>query len=243
MNMEQPKTAIVNYGDGIYAIDQQMVRAFLIVGTEKALLLDTGAIPVNIKEYIGQITDLPVTVILTHGDGDHIGNLQSFEAAYCNENDHEAVLSHEPSSGVKLLALSEGDTFDISGRSLKTLFTPGHTSGSVCMLDEENKILFSGDSVSYGPVFMFGAKRNIKAYLETLKRLKKMEGDGVFTTVYCCHNTCPISADTIDELIFCVEGIINQTIKGTPAPMPVASDEKPLLCKYGKCMILIDEEK
>lgn len=149
--MERLTTTIVRYGSGIYAIDQQMVRAFLIVGEKGALLLDTGAVCADIPKYIEQITGLPVTVLLTHGDGDHIGNLHAFDTAYCNENDHAAVLSHEPCRNVRLLPLSEGDVFDIGGRSLKVLSTPGHTAGSVCLLDEENRILFAGDTVSYGP--------------------------------------------------------------------------------------------
>ena len=238
--MEQLKTAIVNYGRGIYAIDQQMVRAFLIVGSKSALLLDTGAVCVDIKKYIEQITGLPVTVILTHGDADHTGNLMAYNTAYCNENDHAAVLSHESGKDVRLLSLSEGDAFDIGGRVLKTLLTPGHTAGSVCLLDEENGILFAGDTVSYGPVFMFGAGRSMTDYLESLRRLEKLSIDGVFKTVYCCHGACPIPADAVEELKSCAEGVLNHTISGVPAPMPGPADDKPLLCKYGKCMLLVD---
>ncbi len=238
--MEQLKTTITDYGNGIYALDQQMVRAFLIVGNKTALLLDTGAARVDIQAYIKQITDLPVTVILTHGDGDHLGNLQDFDTAYCNEGDHAAVLSHAVCKNVRLLPLSACDAFDIGGRKLRVLATPGHTAGSVCLLDTENGLLFAGDTVSYGPVFMFGPGRNMTAYLESLHRLDKLKNDGAFTTVYCCHNTCPIPADTVNELISCVEGILNGTIAGVPAPMPVPTDDKPLLCKYGRCMLLID---
>lgn len=240
--MEQLKTTVIGHGDGIHEINQQMVRAFFIVGSKRALLLDTGAVRVDIRKYINEITDLPVTVILTHGDGDHIGNLQDFDTAYCHESDRSAVLSHEACKNVRLLPLAGGDTFDIGGRTLKVLETPGHTAGSVCLLDEENKILFAGDTVSYGPVFMFGARRDMRAYLERLKRLEGLARDGVFKTVYCCHNTCPIAADTVGELIACVEGVLSHTLPGVPAPMPVPADDKPLLCKYGKCMLLIDRD-
>lgn len=240
--MEQLKTEMIDYGDGIYAIDQQMVRAFLIVGKERALLLDTGAVRVDILKYIGQITELPVTVILTHGDGDHIGNLQDFETAYIHENDIQAVLSHEQCKDVKLIPLSHDDIIDIGTRKLKVLFTPGHTAGSICLLDEANKILFAGDTISYGPIFMFGARRNMGKFLESLQLLRQMKNDGVYDRVYCCHNVCPISPDTVEELISCTQGILDKTIAGIPAPMPIQTGDKPLLCKYGKCMILIEGE-
>lgn len=239
--MQQLKTTIKNFGDGIYAIDQQMVRAFLIVGESRAVLMDTGAVRVDILSSIKQITDLPLTVLLSHGDGDHIGNLSAFGSAYCHTGDHDAVLSHEDCRSVRLLPLCEGDTFDVGGRTLSVLFTPGHTKGSVCFLDEKNKILFAGDTVSYGPVFMFGERRNAIEYLVSLKRLQAMRNDGVFETVFCCHNACPIPAGTVDELIACVEGYQNRTITGIPAPMPVPSADKPFLYKYGPCMLLADE--
>lgn len=234
------KTIIIDYDDGIYAIDQQMVRAFLIVGKQKALLLDTGAIRVNIRSFINNITELPVEVILTHGDGDHIENLQDFMSAWINKADAKAVLSHEHCKDVELKELHDNDVFDIGGRKLKVLFMPGHTKGSICLLDEENKILFAGDTISYGPIFMFGERRDMDQYLLSLKRLQRMKDEGIFTTVYCCHNTCPISSDTTDELISCVEGIQDGSLERVLAKLPMEFEEKPLVCKYGKCAILIE---
>lgn len=239
--MEQLHTTVIDYGNGIYGIDQQMVRAFLLVGTDAALLLDTGAIRADIPAIVQGITDLPLTVILTHGDGDHIGNLQDFGEAWMNERDMTAVKSHAHCERVKLRPLADGQVFDIGGRTLRVLFTPGHTAGSVCLIDDEHKILFAGDTVSYGPVFMFGERRDMAAYLSTLERLRQMKDDGVFDTVYGCHNTCPIPADATDDLIACVSGIIDKSIPGVPAPMPIPSDDKPLLGKFGNCMVLFSD--
>lgn len=237
--MEQLKTTVINYENGIYAIDQQMVRAFLIVGTKKALLLDTGAVRIDILSYIKEITSLPIEVILTHSDVDHTANLQDFERAYINEADIPTLLSNESFKNVKFNRLSDGDVFDIGGRTLKVLFTPGHTLGSVCLIDEENKILFAGDTVSYGPVFMFGENRSIKDYVISLKRLDEMRESGLFTSVYCCHNQCPISADTLNDLTACASGVFNKTIEVFPCDMPYG-ERKPLICKTGKCSILVD---
>lgn len=43
--------------------------------------------------------------------------------------------------------LAEGDVIDLGGRSLRTLWTPGHTPGHTCFLLEEAKTMFTGDHV------------------------------------------------------------------------------------------------
>jgi glyoxylase-like metal-dependent hydrolase (beta-lactamase superfamily II) len=43
--------------------------------------------------------------------------------------------------------LGEGDVVDLGDRSFMVLHTPGHTAGSICLLDERDGILFSGDAV------------------------------------------------------------------------------------------------
>lgn len=46
----------------------------------------------------------------------------------------------------ELLALNEGDMFDLGGRTLEVYFTPGHTAGSCSFLDRKNRIMFTGDA-------------------------------------------------------------------------------------------------
>ena len=71
MDTNLPITA-VKYTDTIYGLEQG-VRFFLITGTERALLLYTGFGGPDLPARIAEITDLPLTVVLTHGDGDHTG--------------------------------------------------------------------------------------------------------------------------------------------------------------------------
>lgn len=240
VNQPVLKTSVVNFGNGIYAIDQQMVRAFLIVGTNKALLLDTGAIRIDINKYIEEITDLPLEVVLTHRDGDHIANLEDFSSCYVQERDMIPLLTKESLKNTNFNKLQEGQIFDLGGRVLKVIYTPGHTHGSICLLDEENKILFSGDTVSYGPIFMFGERRDMKEFITSLKKLRVMRDAGLFSTVYCCHNECPLGASVVDEVLACAEGVEDKSITPIPVNIPIPFSKNPLLCKYGKCGILIE---
>ncbi|MCR4722558.1 MAG: MBL fold metallo-hydrolase [Eubacteriales bacterium] len=234
--MRELKTTTVAYGNGIFAIDQQMVRAFLVVGNGKALLIDTGAIQTDIQSIIAGITDKPVTVVLTHSDGDHTGNLQAFSEAFIHANDLENVKTRPEYKDVALNEMKAGDVFDLGGRRLKTLFIPGHTPGSIALLDEENKQIFPGDTVSYGPVYMFGKGRNINDYLDTLNYLRGFRDAGAFNSVYCAHGECPLDPSIIDTQIELTRGIMSGAITGEETPM--RGDTVVRLAKLGKTGIL-----
>ncbi|MGY2900041.1 glyoxylase-like metal-dependent hydrolase (beta-lactamase superfamily II) [Curtobacterium sp. PvP017] len=45
------------------------------------------------------------------------------------------------------LLLADGDVLPIPGRTIRTLWTPGHTAGHVCFVDEADGLLFTGDHV------------------------------------------------------------------------------------------------
>ena len=64
--------------DGFYILDDERVRQFLIVGEDEALLIDTGFEDSHVYQAVRSITDLPVQVLMTHGDRDHAGGLKDF---------------------------------------------------------------------------------------------------------------------------------------------------------------------
>jgi glyoxylase-like metal-dependent hydrolase (beta-lactamase superfamily II) len=49
--------------------------------------------------------------------------------------------------------VGEGDQIDIGGRVLEILHTPGHAPDSICLIDRENRILFTGDSFYLAPLY------------------------------------------------------------------------------------------
>ena len=64
---------------------------FLLVGTERALLIDTGIGVGDLKAAVEKITDKPVTVVITHGHGDHLGNAWRFPEIYIHPKDRERI--------------------------------------------------------------------------------------------------------------------------------------------------------
>lgn len=228
-------TSVVNLGDGVYALEQGMVRSFLILGTEKALLLDTGAEELDLKALVASITSLPVILVNTHGDGDHTACNAQFPQTLAHPDEFPVLLRFRPELEGTLAPVSEGDTFRLGGRNLTVIDAPGHTPGSICLLDKESRILFSGDTISYGPVFLFGDHRNITKYRETLEKLQALPG---YDIVYPCHNTCPVSPDIIPDLMAVVDGALAGTLEPQENDMPMPPGMEAHVYSVGKCGIL-----
>ena len=60
---------------------------YLLTGTEKALLIDTGLGSGNLAEEIRSMTDLPLVTVITHGHIDHAGSAGFFDEVYISPND------------------------------------------------------------------------------------------------------------------------------------------------------------
>ncbi len=240
--MEMPKieTTVIKINDHITAIDQMMVRSFLITGANSALLLDAGAENIDLPALVSQQTELPVTLCMTHSDGDHTAALGRFAKAYAHSEEIPLLTSKQPDIKTEFIPVEEGHVFDLGGIRLRVIHNPGHTPGSISLLDEENRELFSGDTVSYGPVFMFGSHRNINDYAASLDKLKAICEDAGVEKIYPCHNTCPVTTACIDELIACARGVMDGTLEGTEPDGHLPPGEKPVQFTVGSSGIYVD---
>ena len=84
-------------------------------------------------------------------------------------------------------------------RKFEVISIPGHTPGSIALLDIQNRILIAGDSVLDDVIAMSGCWRNFDAYICSMEKLCKMRDR--FDTVYTSHATFPLSPDIIDGLV------------------------------------------
>lgn len=84
-------------------------------------------------------------------------------------------------------------------RPLEIIDLPGHTPGSIAILDVKNRVLIGGDSIQGGRIFMFGEHRNLPEYIASLERLSAYKGR--FDTVYASHSTVSVAPDIIPKLI------------------------------------------
>ena len=233
--MEPSNTTIKRVSSGVWALEQSMVRCFLIVGQQRALLLDTGAEPCDLLGLIRQITPLPLVVLNSHGDGDHTANNNQFRDIHAHPDEFATIRRFRPELTSTLHPITALSAFDLGDRVLHVIETPGHTPGSICLLDRKSRILFSGDTLSYGPVFLAGDHRDIHTYRDTLLKLMTMGG---FDTIYPCHGTCPISLSVISALLAAVDGALDGSIAPTPFELPTPDGLKPMVYTVGKCGIL-----
>lgn len=79
------------FAPGTYEIDEfDCDSVFLLVGTERALLLDTGVGIGDLRGLVEQLTDKPYDVAVSHGHMDHVGGAAWFDQIYLNEKDWDA---------------------------------------------------------------------------------------------------------------------------------------------------------
>ena len=76
--------------DGIWHIDEGgLASAYIIKGSERGLVIDTGTGVGSLKELVEQYLSVPYDVVLTHGHVDHVGGISQFGQVYVNDRDIE----------------------------------------------------------------------------------------------------------------------------------------------------------
>lgn len=191
-------------------------RSFLFIGTKNALLVDTGYGTGNIKEIVDTLTEVPIILVNTHADRDHIGGNAQFEKAFMHPTEYDRYHQSAAGAGLAVSPLWEGDVIDLGNRSFEIILTPGHTPGSIALLDTQNRILISGDGVQTGRIYMFGPGRNIEAYINSMDKLYRIRDR--FDTVYPSHGPFPANPNIIYELISGAKRLRNGEVVGTDAP-------------------------
>ena len=81
--------------------------------------------------------------------------------------------------------LDEGDVLDLGGRRLRVLHTPGHSPDCICLLDEENGLLFGGDTINTGPIYAQLEDSNLERFAQSTARLAEMSDS--YRRVFVCH--------------------------------------------------------
>ena len=194
---------IVKINDDTWRFEDDSVRFFLLCGKDKAALVDSGMNTPNAREMAEKLTDLPLILINTHADPDHISGNGAFKEVYMSPAEEENY-RHFGGKGT-ILPVKEGDVIDLGGRSLQIIDIPGHTPGSIAILDEKYRVLISGDSVEDGNIFMFGHGRDIDLYIKSMKHLT--DYDGRYDEVYAMHGSIPVKPDILPKLIEGAEAI------------------------------------
>ena len=212
---------IIKEREHFHRIENGGVRAFLFEGTDKAMLVDTGFGNIPMKKIVSELTALPVFVVNTHADRDHIGCNGEFSDIYMHKAEKERYIQNLPAgcSPEKLIALSDGDIIDLGIWKFEVIFTPGHTSGSIMLFEREKRMLISGDSIQNGMMYMFGKGRNVPALIGSLEKIAAMSKD--IETIYPSHADCPLTPDIIPFVSDGAKALLEGKLKPEDPPFSV----------------------
>ena len=222
----------------------QEVCSFLIIGSEKALLFDTGMGISDISAVINKLTTLDIIVVNSHSHFDHIGDDWRFHDIHIFADDyavnvltkgysHRDVLydsdpelftkdypvgfdpenySIKPVEKKNIHLLHNSDIIELGNRQLKVLHTPGHSQDCIMLHDQENRILFTGDTYCEWMFAFFDFKlpkfgeSNLEEYAQTMRKLAELVPD--LDYLYPSHaqpladpDALLVAADALDKII------------------------------------------
>ena len=198
-------------------------HCYLLNGSERSLLIDTGLGISNIYDEVIKLTDKPVTAIATHIHWDHIGGHIYFPDFYVHENELNwlsgefpltieqikdmvvdrcdlpegyDVNKYEFFQGKPTRVLKDNDTINIGDRFVQVVYTPGHSPGHMCFWEKDSGYLFTGDLVYKDTLFAYFPSTDPEAYLNSLERVSALP----VKHVYPAHHTLDIQPEILDRI-------------------------------------------
>lgn len=231
---------IMKRREDIFTFEEEGVRSFLLLGQERALAVDSGFGTFDMSEAVDRLTALPVIYLNTHCDMDHTGGNGVFRDIYAYETEIPLLRERRPEDAAEYHPVHDGDVFELGGVSWKVLHCPGHTPGSLALIDETGRTLLTGDTVSEASVYMFGRARNHQDYKETLKMLGSCYGSLV-DTILPSHGKCPLTGlkELTEDLLAALER--HEAGEAEDELVEMRSRVKVKLYRHGRGAVLAEE--
>lgn len=222
-----PEAARVD--DSTYCFRDVTALIHLLVGKDSALVIDTGFGLVNLKEAVNRLTDKPVKAINTHGHFDHTHGNWQFGGAMVSYKDLETISRHDDAAYLydnflgnpfmKLLIgekavnrvcnqpkaeyqpLPESMSLDLGGGRIIRLYEiPGHTPGSIALLDMKYKRLYTGDMFCSGEILLqLPESTDIETYLLSVRLAKQICAENEVVEIFPSHPECPLPVSVLSD--------------------------------------------
>jgi glyoxylase-like metal-dependent hydrolase (beta-lactamase superfamily II) len=113
----------------------------------------------------------------------------------------------------------DGERFDLGGRTIEVLATPGHTPDAISLLDRANGLLFTGDTYYPGTIYLHAPETDLDAYAASVHRLAALAP--TLKNVLGAHNT-PVTAPSVLPRL---AAAFDQVRAGKAAPKPKSPGE------------------
>jgi len=244
VNSPDPWFEVYRIRPGVFAIyephQSEEVISYLVLGSSKALLFDTGMGIGNMRKIVEGLTRLPVMVANSHTHNDHVGDNWQFTTLYGMDTDFtrknakgsredaQAELAPgevcgELPSGFNAQEYStkpfhishwlhDGDKIELGGRALQVIATPGHTPDSISLLDEKNGLLFTGDTFYPGPIYLYRPETDLDAYTASVKKLAALAPR--LQLLLPAHNVPVAEPAILARVVTAIEQVRSGKIKG-----------------------------
>ena len=223
---------------GVFAISEprqfEEVISYLVVGSKRSLLWDTGMGISRILPVVQKLTSNPVIVLNSHTHPDHIGGNFEFKEVWAMQTEFTQQNSKgysgaemkdwvgpgqicgnlppdfKPASyGIRPFSISrfvkDGEVIDLGERKLEVLHTPGHTPDSLCLLDRKSRALFTGDTFYDGPLYLYSPEADFDVFVKSVDRLAQL--NTVVDILLTGHNEPVSPASSLIMLQTAVEQI------------------------------------
>jgi glyoxylase-like metal-dependent hydrolase (beta-lactamase superfamily II) len=196
----------------------------------------------DIKKVTAELTRLPIVVLNSHTHDDHVGGNWQFATVYGMDTDFtrknaqgsredaQAEITPDQICGTlpkgfdakiystrpwKISAyMHDGDKFDLGGRTIEVIATPGHAPDAISLIDRANGLLFTGDTYYPAPIWLFRPETDLNAYDASIRRLAALAPQ--VKIVLGAHNIPVASPTVLARLVAAFDAV--RAGKVTPTP-------------------------
>ena len=249
-----------------WQIEDDIVYCYVIEGSEKALLVDTGWGIGDLAGVVSELTTKPLVVINTHGHIDHVCGNYLYDGIYIHRDDvplmqasfiaqsRAPIIERFPEAtlppgfdkhawvNARLRSINPfvaPPAFELGRRRIEVLEIPGHSPGSVCLLDEANRLLFTGDSITSGDILMqLETSLSVSTFLRSVTNLAAISGKVDY--LIPSHGEAPIRPRVLRDLMDGLEKILAGTLKGVEHQSRFG---RGLLARFGSCGVIYREDR
>jgi hydroxyacylglutathione hydrolase len=192
--------------------------SYLVEGDSKAIMIDTGSGEnkgfdgTKMMYFLKDITKLPITLLLSHFHFDHNQNINEFDKVAfpdlpflkqkaVNNNyifsEKELFSGTYPENTTVDEWLPVNTDIDLGNRIIQLINIQGHTNESVALIDKTNKLVFLGDYLYNGPLFLFDVD-DVASYKTSIDYLISILDDNY--RLFGAHGTPEINFAKLKEL-------------------------------------------
>lgn len=233
LDSSQPWFEVYQINPSVFAFYEpgqfEEVISYLVLGEERAVLIDTGLGIGNIKNLAEEFTGSPITVVNTHSHYDHVaqnylfGTVAIFDAANARQVSQNGYSKEQmaPLLADGMLSqplpkdfdsknyqvppfrvtrwLKDGDAIDLGGRKLEIIHTPGHSPDSICLLERNSRLFWTGDMFYPGAIYLHLPGGDLNTFIESYEKMIALSSQ--YQTLLPSHNEPWVEKTALQEVL------------------------------------------